>query len=612
MKHKSYSLSMTSFLLKHVLPVFLVLLAYVATLKAEGTYQVAPTANDLVMLLIGDSNYGNFATPNGPEASRIYVRLNAPEETLYIGLSREYLQNGSPASTGAYSFQIKRASDNAIVHGPFSVNSFVENLASWEDAAGPAVLNNGVGYSTDDARYRFAPGEAGLYYIEFINCDFIGLWDFTVGLGDQPVTGRVYSKSWAFRTPSLANTAPECVWDREFNGELYSYTSDGFVSKIDFDGSGFQGLSFTMAFNSKGPGQTGNIEQDRMSLPNANISADFAEHLIFLAEPDPILFPSGVCGSVAVAPYFSCTGVGTYCLDVSVTRSGLVEIVLDINQNGTFEAAIDRRLVHSFVDGQPLSACLAWDGLLGDGSTIDPGSSLDLLVRYSQGVQHWAVFDGEFLKNGFCVESVRPVCNLDASSNFLFWDDRNITDEPGTGQPKDGRSGCDCSVNGCRTWNNFSPNTDCSQVDDALTTGYGDKNTLNTWWFANTVSQTYANVPLIEVNIQGETAWCEGGLTPLTFLFTSSGLVDSVVWQGPSGIVASGGGATIPTEIQANQLSTYTIFVWDDAGCVYSDTHTLVLTSCPTDLELDIVALNPSPVLGTLVTYEVLVTNQAQ
>ncbi|PSR11138.1 MAG: hypothetical protein C7N36_18090, partial [Bacteroidetes bacterium] len=79
-----------------------------------------------------------------PASSRLFLQFKEAGEKLYLGLSREYTEGGNPAGTSSYSFQIRRASDNAVVHGPFNRNSFVENLSSWEDT-------NGNGQCTDDA-----------------------------------------------------------------------------------------------------------------------------------------------------------------------------------------------------------------------------------------------------------------------------------------------------------------------------------------------------------------------------------------------------------------------------------------------------------------------------
>lgn len=576
------------------------------TAYAEGVQQVAPSADDLVMLLIGNADFGDFANHNGPESSRLYIDIQSPDETLYLGLSREFSQSGNPSTPGTYRFQLRRASDGAIVHGPFNVNSFLENVSSWEEAIGPDVIYPGQGYATDDERYVFQPEEAGLYYIEFLSADFIGLWDFTVANGTTPISGRVYSKNWAFRTPTAESSENECVWDRDFNGTLYSYTNDGFVTRINFMDSGFQGLSFTVAFNTRGPGQTGDIELDRMSVPNANVTTDFAEHLIFLDEPDPLAFPDGNCGQVDVAPFFECVDNDAYCLDINVTEPGQVEVLLDFNRDNVFDPSEDVRLLHRFNEGEPLNFCLPWGGTTADGTLVDPGATINLIVRYTQGVQHWALFDGEYLKEGFCVEPVRPNCGS-SLTDILYWDDRNIDFDPGTGQPLDGRAGCACAEAGCRTWNTFSVNRECNDLDDDATTGYGDKSTLNTWWFANVVSVDRANVPLITLEITGEDTFCEGNSTELGFVFTSSADIASITWEGPGGVLFDGPNA--PRTINADEPGTYTLTIVDGGDCSYTATQTVGAENCATDVELDISVNDATPDIGQSVNFTINYAN---
>lgn len=576
-------------------------------LHAEGTKQLAPSPDDIVMLLIGNEVYGDFATYDGPANSRMYFRIKDESEVVYLGLSRNFRANGEPESTGAYNYRIRRLSDGAVVHGPFTIHAFNENVTTWEDAAlGPAAVT-GQGYETDDDRFFFDPDEAGDYFIEFDGASHIGYWDVTVAADGQAQPGRLFSTNWAFRTPAQENVAPECVWDREFNGILYSYTSDGFVTKIDFSNSGFQGLSFNVAFNRTGPGTSGDPQQDRMSVEGENLTENSAEHLIFLEEPDVDLFPDGDCGSVSVGSAFQCTSEGGYCLETTVTETGQVEIVLDFNKNGVYDEGLDIRLLEIFDDPNDLTTCISWDGVKGDGSNPAEGETVDLIVQYTQGVQHWALFDGEFLKNGFCVEPVRPVCD-DLVNNQLYWDDRNISDDPGTAAAKDGRLGCNCETENCRTWNYFEPNTeDCRFINDNITEGYGDKSTLNTWWFARNVFTTFSNIPFPGTSIEGEDEICVGEQTTLTMVTTAADIA-SITWEGPDGLISEGGAEN--NQITVSVAGTYTVTMEQGSGCVAVATHDLAIVACPTDVELDKLVDVLNPEIGQRLNYEIVLTNK--
>lgn len=583
-------------------------LLYGTILHAEGTKQLAPNPDEIVMLLINNDTYGNFGAYDGPANSRLYFRIDDPGEVVHLGLSRNYRANGQAESSGSYNFRIRRLSDGAVVHGPFTVHAFNENVSSWEDATlGPAAIT-GQGYETTDDRFFFDPSESGDYYIEFADATHIGFWDITVAKDNQIQSGRIFSANWAFRTPADQNNPPECVWDREFNGILYSYTSDGFVTKIDFSNSGFQGLSFNVAFNSTGPGNSGDPQLDRMSVEGENLTENSAEHLIFLNEPDPAQFPDGVCGSATVGESFLCTADGGFCLQATATQTGQLEIVLDFDKNGVYDEGLDIRLLEIFDDPDDLNNCIAWDGFKGDGTQPLEGETVDLLVQYTQGVQHWALFDGEFLKNGFCIEPVRPVCGGDQSS-LLYWDDRSISDEPGTSAVKDGRLGCDCEVENCRTWNYFNPNTDdCRFINDNITLGYGDKSTLNTWWFARNVYTTYANIPFpAGVSIEGEMEICELEETLLSAAITSSEVV-SIIWTGPNGVISEGGAEN--TTVLVSEPGTYSVTVEESTGCSNTATHELAVIVCPADVELDKLVDHLNPEIGQVLTYEIVLTNK--
>lgn len=546
-----------------------------APTHAEGTRQLAPTPSDsLVMLETNRPDFGNFAAFNGPATSRLYISISNPGEVVFLGLSAEHGEDGRPVNNNTFSqyrFRIRRVAGGGadpVVHGPFLVNNLNANVRSWTES----LYGNYSVAATQGGNqiYRFAPGQAGDYYIEFEDTPsdgntrvLIAYWDITVTQAGVPLPGRVWSQNWAFRTPTLAgNTPPDCIWDRPFNGTLYSYTVDGFVSRINFANSGMQGLSFNVAFNSRGPGNTGDAAQDRRSVPGQNATATAAQHKIFLNEPDIAVFPDGECGQINPASTFRCVGDDGFCLDVSVTKPGQVNVIIDFNQNGQFDAESQDVVLVAEFDANNLSDCILWDGLRGDGTPIAFGDTVDLLFIYSQGIQHWAAYDVEYLKNGFCVESIRPACSPEITSNILYWDDRSLMTEPGTGQVLDGRNGCECGVDGCRTWNNFIvPGDNCAFSNDDNTSGYGDKSTLNTWWFASTRTVIRANIPIVACQVSGPDTVCVDQFIALTAQGSGSSQVFTYSWSGPNGFTAD-----TPT-VSVSDPGQYCVTVTDANNC---------------------------------------------
>ncbi len=548
--------------------------------QAEGIQQLAPSeADGPVMLQTGRVEFANFADFNSAESSRLYITINDPNEVVYLGLAPEYNDNGNPfaiPSKERYRFRIKydNGADGDIVHGPFIIRNSNANVNSWAEAA--FGVYDVTAQENGEFIYQFQPTQAGRYYIEFDDAENDGnpwvnipYWDITVTNNNIPIDGRVWSRNWSFRTPKVDGTSlPECVWDRTFKGAFYSYTTDGFVSKIDFQDAGMQGLSFNIAFNSKGPGLSPDLGEARKSIPGVDATANATEHQIFLSPPDPIVFPSGLCGTITTASTFSCTGMNTFCIDVEVSKPGQVELVIDFNQNGILDPeSQDVSIVYEFPEGE-LSACIPWDGLRGDGSPIGITDTVDLIFNYAQGIQHWSAYDVEYLRNGYCVETIRPICAAAMNTNQLYWDDTDIPEDPGTGALKDGRNGCDCE-SGCRSWNNFLVNSDNCSGDDTATTGYGDKTTINTWWFATSITTIKANIPLINAMIEGPDSICAGDMA--TFVAQDSGATGNIMyqWTGPAGFTANTETITIAT------AGEYCVTISDDLGCSNNACKTL-------------------------------------
>ncbi|MEO5906559.1 MAG: T9SS type A sorting domain-containing protein, partial [Saprospiraceae bacterium] len=380
---------------------------------------------------------------------------------------------------------------------------------------------------------------------------------------------------------------PECGFDRDFNGTFYSYTMDGFVSRIDFDSSGFQGLSFTVAFGDSGPGNTGDVIEDRRSVNNADATSGAADHQIFLNDPDTCAYPTDTsqCGEVFLLSV-SCEDPDSFCINIAVTEMGQVEVILDFDTNGVYTMdSLD--VILAMIFDSAGQACLPWDGLRGDSSEIPFGEDVPVIIRYSQGVQHYAAYDVEFLKNGFCVETVRPLCTS-AATDILYWDDSEITDDvntvtidegdPGTGQPRVQLNGCECQQDGCRTWDNFQigdpPSSNCSGPPY----GYGDNATLNTWWYARVVVIDGIFLPFVQVNISGDSAICDGDTTSF-FANVEPDSVDFIfAWTGPGGFTASTQ-STGPIGLEGTYYVTVTDTITE---CSAIDSMALIVFDNPT------------------------------
>ncbi len=574
------------------------------TSRAEGSKQLSPivAAGDtsIVMLHTNADSTGNFAEYGGSVVSRMNIRIqDFGTETVYIGLSREYDDFGFPdgiGGLGTYCIRII-APNGDTVHGPFSVNSGNANADSWLLAtSGPDVLDPINGYDTGTEPYStFIPTMNGDFSIEFTDnadCnvadpgDQINLkyFDFTVVSGGLEQQGRLWSLNWAFVSPPInPNTPPECQFDRSFNGVLFSYTTDGFVSKIDFDSSGFQGLQFTVAFGDRGPSNTGNVLLDRMSVNNADSTANAAVHMVFVNEPDEIEFPSStsVCGEVALLGV-QCV-VDTFCFNVGITQPGQIEIILDFTGDGIFTDDTTDVILAVILDVAD-TVCINWNGLKGDGSPLGFGESLPAIIRYSQGVQHYAAYDVELLKFGFCVETVRPICP-GVSTDLLYYDDTNISDDvntplydesdPGTGQPPMQLNGCECQSMGCRTWTNVHIDNDTTCVGQI--TGYGDQNTLNTWWFASTTILGPLDLPFVAGTILGDSTICFGDSTEFIGMGTPDTMDFIYAWTGPNGFMAN----TQSTGLIADP-GLYTVTITDTVStCSFVDEITLVVFDVP-------------------------------
>ena len=548
---------------------FLLFATSISNMTAEGIKQLAPANTDVTMLYTCASIYGTFAGYNALADSRLHIHISDPTtEKVHFGFSQQTstanADDGTLITT-AYYFRVKDPNGN-IVFGPQKVDNTTANANTWALAnAGPVPVVGASGYTP----FTYTPAvgaPVGDYYVEFSDsptatatAGFIAIkyWDITVASGATAHDGRIWSKKWAFRTPSISHgsDATYTYFDRPFNGHIYTYADDGFVNKVDFLNSGFRGLSFNLAFNQYGVANTGNITSDRKSVSGVN--STLAQYKLFLNNPDIAVYPTGTVGAIGQIPFVvNCTGSSTKCISYSTTQSGLVQVLLDFDtasgagkyDTGTADVLLYQTVTPGGSESAPYKRCLTWDGKNGLGVTVATNVVVPIYLTYIQGLVHFPVYDVEFNPTGFNISSIRPTPSPSHILKFRY-DDTNISGLSGPGEPK---SNVVAGV--------------APPAHKWTVQAFGDLNTINTWWFGNQIDTSSALVPVTPAcSITGATTVCT---TSTGHSYAGPVGYDSYTWS-----ISGNGTITSATNAQNVTVS---------AGAAGSFTLTLVtvVSSC--------------------------------
>lgn len=474
------------------------LLLKLLSLRGEGSKELMADTSCRAALSTVD---GTFAAYNsslpGNEKTRLFIHIaNPATEVVYLGFSRGYATGNSDilgeASTSyrpVYYFRIKDPSGN-VVFGPQAVdinNAIPVGVPGFQQVkTGAAPIYGSGGYTP----FIFTPAAGapqGDYYIEFntdpVNfsssqCSF-DYWDITVADLNNPsspiaIPGRIWAYQWGFYSKSYSAGGYTGV----FKGKLFSYTPEGFVNLIDFGNSDFRGGSFLIGMNSTGPGTSGNPVLDRQSVYNAAIVGN--EYKLFINDPDVTLYPTGD----ATVPSLTINNMGflpasCYATEIpisfNITRAGKVDILMDFDGNGKFD--VGTRDVVISTEATTGSNTIIWDKKDGLGNTVTDPELLDIIVKikYELGIHHLSLSDIEYMTKGFTVTPVRPLIAAGYVSKF-YWDDTRIKNSPGNQVPYiTGPQPNVVELEGAteRKWDNFTSSS---------TAGFGNKNSINTWW----------------------------------------------------------------------------------------------------------------------------------
>ncbi len=544
------------------------------------------------MIFANHSSFGNFTTYDGPESGRLYFQINDPEnEQVYFGMSQQAsVTNGTDGDliADAYYFRVKDPT-GTVVYGPQLIDASTANTNTWALAFnGPAPIVGSGGYTP----FTFDPSglASGNYYIEFsenqntASTDAIAIkyWDITVATaGSSPtaINGRLWSSKWSLRTPSISQGSDPTYtyYDRPFNGQVFLYTYDGFVSKVDFDGSGFRGLSFNLAYNEDGVSTSGTFQENRRSIEDAN--STLAQFSIFLNNPDTTIYPSGEIGQIQTSPLVVNCDPGNLCISYSTTQVGAVFVLLDfdstsgagLHDQGTADVLLYEKIVPFTGETSPYERCIPWDGNDGLGNPVGSGATIPIYLTYAQGIVHFPMYDVEFNVNGFGVTPIRPL--ISGFAQKVFYDDTNIPDSPGNGAAKDMVNGC---VPPCHAYTNVN---------------YGDLNTINTWWYTNQDFNVSVQLADCVLNAYVDTASTVADTPVVVDVLANddgdnidtSSVTNNGVLSPPSGSVAvnSSTGAITYTPIAGFiGIDSFEYIVCDVGGLLCDTAKVIVTVSC--------------------------------
>ncbi len=495
---------------------------------ADGSPQFRPDTTKATNLMIinQQSTYGTFAGYSATDKERLYIRINNPaQEKIYFGI-------GQRSSSSNWYVRIKDPNGNIIFGPQLLPTSTGQGYINYhkQAIAGPNVVNP-QGYNGFSCNPT--AGLAGAYYIEFnkgsgtsvsTNTELsLGIFDVTVvnTSSNTAVTGRLFSKNWGFNTESYANP---------FYGYFFIYGQDSSVTKVDMNG--IKPYKFRVSCNQFGTANTGNPTNDRRSKIGFAVPD---EYKLFLSDPDHVAFPSGSMQFLGGPPTFERCVKDSVCINVNLVKSSDVTVLIDRNNNDKYDAGTaDRRMVFQSVPAG--SSCLYWDAKDGFGNYIPVGSSVSLIISVETGLVNLPMYDVENHQTGFSMSVIRP-----SSANFvdsLFYDDVLVggsTNLIGCSSP-------------CHTWTSSPANTDQNTI--------GESNTINTWWFANRLSdKTTLQMPDYLVNNAGsDLNVCTKGSNQDSIQLSGSIAYSQSPFTGAIKWTSTGTGQFIPNDSTKNAI----------------------------------------------------------
>jgi len=429
-----------------VLPLLLLLGAQ--TVRAEGTKEVMPDSTKGTGLIVSTTttfplgNVGSHYTASTDQ--RIYIRIkDYTKEMLYYGFNWETLAPSGTISTfNDVYMRVFDPNGNLVttINLPTSGAGFISNWTSVGKWGARIAGVPGAGYTP----LSFTPGMNGDYYVTFYRSSDGGAthmsggesmlakyFDLTVAQTVAGLTsrfaGRVHCNDWAL---SVYNPLPgHHDWQEPqspTNAKFYTYTPDSVIARVYFPTTGFEPLSYIVAFNNFGVKNNGNWLVDRKSivLPTFDTTYLRGGYPVFLNQPDISIWPVSVMPNPPqlVSPTISGCPPGPYNVRFYAPQPGDYYMLFDLNGVAGYQANTADRFIELISQAQGI-VTYVWDGKNGLGASVPANTSFPITFSFRKGRINLPFFDVELNLNGFTVDGVLPQNSVNRT---LYWDDSQL------------------------------------------------------------------------------------------------------------------------------------------------------------------------------------------
>jgi gliding motility-associated-like protein len=473
----------------------------VAGLYAEGSKELAASGGYRAYLF-SSSTVANTSFPFPTLGTvKVYVK---PGESIYVGSSAQGIAGGT--------INLRAPDGNNYTSGTDASTGNINSRA--QEVAGP--LPNTGGFTPFIK--TVGAGQEGVWEIDFVaenpgtvlngnpptipanaswtqpQAEYITAFDVSVrnAANSGFINGRVYTQVFS----GILGT-----FNVGFNAIFHILTKDGYQYILNNNGQA--GNGFTFFVNNKGfRGDDGNASYKSINGLSANVNVqdprvadtqtDITQKIFFNIPATDMPAVANTPGSATtwllntpVVPAISnvtFTGAegtigkaGTNPLggnfNFNITGNGNYVIGIDINHNGLYTDAIDRKLTGQATTG---GNQVYWNGLDGLGAKVAGNSTLslqvDITIATTAGEVHFPFFDVERNVNGLLLTRTNGTFAPDDS---LYWDDTPISIVGTPSNPIKNLTGLSSAINGHK-WGT----TTSIATNDA---DFGNNKSIDTW-----------------------------------------------------------------------------------------------------------------------------------